>query len=45
MRIVRRLRLGSLGMLTLLWLLMWGSWSWGTLFMGLAMGALVACRY
>lgn len=41
MRIVRRLRLGSLAILTLVWLLMWGSWSWGTLVMGLAMGALV----
>lgn len=41
MSTVRRFRIGSLLLLTAVWLLMWGSWSWGTLFMGLAMGALV----
>lgn len=41
MKEVRRFRLGALASLTLLWLLMWGSWSWGTLFMGLAMATLV----
>ncbi|WP_068402302.1 Na+/H+ antiporter subunit E [Kribbia dieselivorans] len=37
----RRLRLGSLALLTLLWLLMWGSWSWGTLVLGLLLSALL----
>jgi multicomponent Na+:H+ antiporter subunit E len=41
----RRLRLGSMVSLTALWLLMWGSWSWGTLFMGLAMAALVLLAF
>lgn len=41
----RRLRLGSLISLTLLWLLMWGSWSWGSFFMGLAMAALVLVAF
>jgi multicomponent Na+:H+ antiporter subunit E len=45
MRILRRLRLGSLTGLTLLWLLMWGSWSWGTFFMGLAMATLVVAVF
>lgn len=37
----RRFRLGSLIGLTLLWLLMWGSWSWGALAMGLLMATIV----
>lgn len=41
MSTVRRFRLGSLVGLTLLWLLMWGSWSWGTLAMGLLMATIV----
>lgn len=41
MRTGRRFRIGSLIALTLLWLLMWGSWSWGTLVMGLVMGTIV----
>lgn len=40
-RTVRRFRLASLLLLTLVWLLMWGSWSWGTLVMGLAMASLL----
>lgn len=38
---VRRFRIGSLLGLTLIWLLLWGSWSWGSLAMGLAMGIVV----
>lgn len=45
MEVRRRLRLGSLISLTLLWLLMWGSWSWGTFFMGVAMAALVLLTF
>lgn len=41
----RHLRLGSWASLTLLWLLMWGSWSWGTLFMGMLMAALVLLAF
>lgn len=41
MSAVRRFRVGSLVALTLLWLLMWGSWSWGTLAMGLLMATIV----
>lgn len=42
---VRRFRLGSLLVLTLVWLLMWGRWSWGTLAMGLAMATLVLVAF
>ena len=45
MHIIRRLRIGSLALLTALWLLMWGSWSWGTFFMGLAMASLVLVTF
>lgn len=37
----RHFRIGSLLALTVLWLLMWGSWSWGALVMGLFMAAIV----
>lgn len=42
---VRRFRLGSLLSLTVIWLLLWGSWSWGTLVMGLAMGTVVLLAF
>ncbi|WP_425310057.1 Na+/H+ antiporter subunit E [Ammonicoccus fulvus] len=45
MTTVRKFRIGSLLILTAVWLLMWGSWSWGTLFMGLAMGALLLLMF
>ncbi|MDO5682632.1 MAG: Na+/H+ antiporter subunit E [Propionibacteriaceae bacterium] len=45
MQTVRRFRVGSLIGLTVLWLLMWGSWSWGTLFMGLLMGTIVLLAF
>lgn len=45
MQLFRRYRVGSVISLTLLWLLMWGSWSWGTFFMGLAMAALVLISF
>lgn len=41
MSTVRRFKIGSLIGLTLLWQLMWGSWSWGTLVMGLLMATIV----
>ena len=41
----RHLRLGSLGLLTLLWLLMWGSWSWGTLVFGAVLSGLVLALF
>lgn len=45
MSTVRRFRAGSLVALTLLWLLMWGTWSWGTLAMGLLMGTIVLVAF
>ncbi|WP_432558935.1 Na+/H+ antiporter subunit E [Granulicoccus sp. GXG6511] len=41
MSTVRRFRVGSLVALTVLWLLMGGTWSWGALAMGLLMGTIV----
>lgn len=45
MSTVRRFRAGSLVALTLLWLLMWGSWSWGALAMGLLMATIVLVAF
>ncbi|MDO5498724.1 MAG: Na+/H+ antiporter subunit E [Propionibacteriaceae bacterium] len=45
MSTVRRFRFGSLVALTLLWMLMWGSWSWGALAMGLLMATVVLLAF